>query len=269
MKLYVPVVLSLVSTALAFESTVPLLMWSPKDYVNTDAKTNSNQFVIAKEDANNAILSSFSSNICSAKVVAFVDQPEIHCNDFSRSEYENAFNQLKAHSSQSDTRVQMEYISEGVDIHEVAKEIAKQCDSAIAILDPFTVSVDDISSMNGPTVAIVPLSPADNANTLQQNDATLGRLIDTIEKKTGNDYVVVYTSSTAKAPKRSANLHRRAPTVKPIDNRPIFAKYVLFTPGIFMVLGVVFLFLFIAVTGLTWLVGIQTPVRFEGKQKKN
>jgi hypothetical protein len=36
-----------------------------------------------------------------------------------------------------------------------------------------------------------------------------------------------------------------------------------------MVLGVVFLFLFIAVTGLTWLVGIQTPVRFEGKQKKN
>jgi hypothetical protein len=30
----------------------------------------------------------------------------------------------------------MEYISEGVDIHEIAKEVAKQCDSAISILDP-------------------------------------------------------------------------------------------------------------------------------------
>jgi hypothetical protein len=31
MKLYVPALLSLASTALAFESTVPLLMWSPKE----------------------------------------------------------------------------------------------------------------------------------------------------------------------------------------------------------------------------------------------
>lgn len=37
-----------------------------------------------------------------------------------------------------------------------------------------------------------------------------------------------------------------------------------------MVLGVTILFLFIACTGLTWLTGIQTPVRMEAvKQKKN
>jgi hypothetical protein len=62
-------------------------------------------------------------------------------------------------------------------------------------------------------------------------------------------------------------LYRRAPA--PVKNLPIFAKYQLFTPGVFMVLGVVFLFMFIAGTGITWLVGIQTPVRFEAKQKKN
>lgn len=36
-----------------------------------------------------------------------------------------------------------------------------------------------------------------------------------------------------------------------------------------MGIAIVFLFVFIAGTGITWLVGIQTPLRFEGKQKKN
>jgi hypothetical protein len=33
-------------------------------------------------------------------------------------------------------------------------------------------------------------------------DATLGHLIDTIEKKADNEYVVVYTSSTAKVKRK-------------------------------------------------------------------
>jgi hypothetical protein len=97
-------------------------------------------------------------------------------------------------------------------------------------------------------------------------DAVLGQFIKTVEENVQDDYAVIYTSSSAKK-STVHQLHRRAP--EPVKNLPIFAKYQLFTPGVFMVLGVVFLFLFIAGTGITWLVGIQTPVRFEAKQKKN
>lgn len=95
-------------------------------------------------------------------------------------------------------------------------------------------------------------------------DALLNQVIQAVEGKVNDDYAVIYTSSDAK---ESQKLYRRAPaTTDP--KLPIFAKYQLFTPGVFMVLGVVILFMFIAGVGITWLVGIQTPVRFEAKQKK-
>jgi hypothetical protein len=91
-------------------------------------------------------------------------------------------------------------------------------------------------------------------------DALLGNLIQSIEENVQDDYIVIYTSSDPKTLSKRQVLYR---------DLPIFAKYQLFTPGVFMVLGVVLLFLFIAGTGITWLVGIQTPVRFEAKKKQN
>ncbi|GAA5804579.1 hypothetical protein HPULCUR_010080 [Helicostylum pulchrum] len=268
MKIYTAAaLLSLASAVMAFETTVPCVMWSPRNYVQSSVKT-SNQLVISKSDATQTILSSLTSDICSAKVIAIVNQPEIHSNDFTRTGFEEAFSNLKEQSNNAQSRSQIEYVTNGVDIEQVAKEIARQCDSSIAILDASAVTSDDLVEQGSPIVAIVSLPAAnDDINVLKQNDDLLGELIQTVETKVENDYVIIYTSSDAKPITTSQTLHRRAPG--PIKNLPIFAKYQLFTPGVFMVLGVVFLLLFIAGTGITWLVGIQTPVRFEPKSKKN
>ncbi|CAO3633038.1 unnamed protein product [Mucor fragilis] len=269
MKYTAVALLSLASAAMAFEHTVPCIMWSPKNYVEPSVKA-SNQFVVSQTDASSAIMSSLSSDICSAKVIALINQPELHSNDFSRSGFEDAFTNLKEHSTQANSRSQIEYITNGVDVNEIAKKIAAQCDSAISILDAYSISADDFTEQEAPIVAIVSLPTTKDADELKSNDDLLGKFVETVEGKVQNDYAVIYTSSAAKTSgqENSQTLHRRAPAA-PVKNLPIFAKYQLFTPGVFMVLGVVFLFLFIAGTGITWLVGIQTPVRFEAKQKKN
>ncbi|ORE07307.1 hypothetical protein BCV72DRAFT_304726 [Rhizopus microsporus var. microsporus] len=246
MKIYTAALLStLASAVLAFENTVPCLMWSPKDYIKPVTEA-SNQLVISNTDATLRILSSLSSDICSAKVIALLDQPEVHSNDFTRYDNKHAFTQLKEHASQAHSRSDIEYVTGGVDVQAVAKKIATKCDAAIATLDASTISVDDFPEQTTPVVAIVPLP---NTNNFEGNDALLGRFFRVLEQKADEA------------------LTRRAPSN---TNLPIFAKYQLFTPGIFMVLGVSILFLFIAGTGLTWLMGIQTPVRMEAvKQKKN
>ncbi|KAI7903943.1 vacuolar ATP synthase subunit S1-domain-containing protein [Cokeromyces recurvatus] len=269
MKVYtIAAILSLASTVMAFESTVPCLMWSPKNYIDISPQTTK-QFVIAKSDASDVILSSLSSDVCSAKVIALINQPEIHSNDFLYSGYEGAFSHLEEQISEANTHSQIEYITEGVHIDQLAKSIATRCNTAVSILDPYTVSTEDFVNQIKPIVAVLPLPSADNnVNTLRTNDALLDQFINIIKLKAQDNYAVIYTSSSAKQSHEKIKLSRRdIPTTD--NNLPIFEKYQLFTPGVFMVLGVVFLFLFIAGTGISWLVGIQTPVRFEGKPKKN
>ncbi|KAL4208039.1 hypothetical protein CU097_008406 [Rhizopus azygosporus] len=261
MKIYTAALLStLASAVVAFENTVPCLMWSPKDYIKPVTEA-SNQLVISNTDATLRILSSLSPDICSAKVIALLDQPEVHSNDFTRYDNKYAFTQLKEHVSQAHSRSDIEYVTGGVDVQAIAKKIATKCDAAIATLDASTISADDFPEQTTPVVAIVPLP---NTNNFEGNDALLGRFFQVLEQKVQDDYAIIYTSSSTKTDEA---LIRRAPSN---TNLPIFAKYQLFTPGVFMVLGVTILFLFIAGTGLTWLTGIQTPVRMEAvKQKKN
>lgn len=67
--------------------------------------------------------------------------------------------------------------------------------------------------------------------------------------------------------KKRSMFERRAPVAE--NSAPIFAKYQLFSPGIFMAIGVSAVVVFIVAVGVSWLVNIQTPIRFEGKPKKN
>ncbi|CAO3656003.1 unnamed protein product [Mucor hiemalis] len=243
--------LSMASAVLAFETTVPCLMWSPRNYIK-DVKTT-DQFVINK------------SECCLYYHELFV-WGHLFCQvDCPRKPTRGAFESLKEQNKKASSRSQLEYITNGVDVHEVAKMIASQCDTSISILDASTLTSEDLIQGNAPIVAILSLPPSkDDVNTLKGNDALLSQAIQVVEGKVNDDYAVIYTSSDAK---ESQKLYRRAPsTVSP--KLPIFAKYQLFTPGVFMVLGVVILFMFIAGVGITWLVGIQTPVRFEAKQKK-
>ncbi|CAO3696376.1 unnamed protein product [Rhizopus stolonifer] len=257
MKIYTATLFAtLASAVVAFENTVPCIMWSPKD-----SRKIHNQFVITNTDATSNILSSLSSDICSAKVIALFDQPEIHSNDFTRSENKNSFNHLKTFADQANSRSEIEYIVGGVDIQKVAEKVASQCGSTVVTLNASHVSDDDFTEQSSPTVAIVPL-PA--SNSFSTNDILLENFIEKMEQNVKNDYAVIYTSGSAKTPEY---VNLLAPSNQ---NLPIFAKYQLFSPGVFMVLGVSFLFMFIAGTGITWLSGIQTPIRMEApKQKKN
>ncbi|KAI8081413.1 uncharacterized protein BX664DRAFT_340340 [Halteromyces radiatus] len=241
---------SLVSNALAFESTVPCLLWSSKEsYLKT---STNDQLILKNADASNAVLNFLSSDICSSQLVAVIDQPGLHRSDLA------SLKSIKDHSQSASSYTQLEYIENGIDINAVAQAIGNQCGSDIT-----NIKQDDtIKQLNTKIITVTLPEDAEN------NEHKVDQLLTLIQEQSNDDYVVIYTSSIPKESKQSG-LTRRAPSDKPNVQLPIFAKYQLFSPAIFMSLGVVLLFVFIAGTGITWLVGIQTPPRFEGKQKKN
>ncbi|KAG0926470.1 hypothetical protein G6F35_014252 [Rhizopus arrhizus] len=141
--------------------------------------------------------------------------------------------------------------------------IASECEATVVNLDASDVSDDDFKEQSSPIVVVASLP---SSNSFHSNDVLLKRFISVMERKVNQNYAVIYTSGSAKT-FENEYVNLQAPSNKSL---PIFAKYQLFTPGVFMVLGVTLLFLFIAGTGITWLSGIQTPIRMEApKQKKN
>ncbi|KAI9316318.1 hypothetical protein BX666DRAFT_1859177, partial [Dichotomocladium elegans] len=219
------------------------------------------QFIVGKDDALTTIWSTLSSDICDAKLIAVIDQPGIHVNDLAHSE---SFAAVKARVHYRDinavSRTDFEYVSGPVDVAQLAKLIAEECEGTVMQVSQYEVG-QDVS----PIVAVLNL-PAASAVALEENDAAVDRFMQSVEELAHDNYAVIYTSSSAKQSKRSL-LERRDPA--PVANAPIFAKYQLFTPGIFMALAVSFIVIAIATVGLSWLVNIQTPLRFEGKPKKN
>ncbi|CAO3640144.1 unnamed protein product [Cunninghamella blakesleeana] len=224
------VLVSLVSATFAFENTVPCVMWSSKNYLS---QPHNNQLVINKNDASSTILDSLSSNICNSKLIAVINQPGLHCSDLA------SLNTIKEHNQVASSHAQIEYIMDGVDVEALAKAIDNQCG-------------DQTESK------VYQFDLPENA---KENENKLDELLNGFKETSEDDYVIIYTSNEPK----KMPLRRRAPS----DNLPIFMKYQLFTPAIITSLAVAFLFLFITATGITWLIGIQTPIRFEGKQKKN
>ncbi|KAF7721857.1 hypothetical protein EC973_004065 [Apophysomyces ossiformis] len=230
-----------------------------------------NQLFLAKDQVVSAISSSFSSDICKPKVVAVIDQPELHASDFSRAEYKDAFALLKERNQEAGSRAKVEYIAEQVDVDQLAAMISRRCDSTISVIDPKAISSADIYVSETPAVAVMSLPSAKNAEIIRENDYIVDRFIDAVEENAHDDYVVIYTSSAPKKPSTSPfhkrALRRRAPGSE--VNLPIFAKYQLFTPAIFMGVGIGIVFVAILAVGLGWLASIQTPIRFEGKPKRN
>ncbi|CAO3636334.1 unnamed protein product [Cunninghamella echinulata] len=196
---------------------------------------HNNQLIINKDDASSTILNTLSSNVCNSKLIAVINQPGLHRSDLA------SLNTLKEHHQSVSNHAQFEYIMDGVDVETVANSIDDQC--------------------SGKTeTKVIKLDLTENAT---ENEKQLNELLDDIKTTSDDDYVIIYTSDVPKKMKRS--LTRRGP----VDNLSIFEKYQLFTPAIITSLAVAFLFIFITATGITWLIGIQTPLRFEGKQKKN
>ncbi|ORY97890.1 hypothetical protein BCR43DRAFT_457109 [Syncephalastrum racemosum] len=269
MKLYTVALLSsLASAALAFEGSVPCLAWSPKQ--NYLSAKSAEQFIF--DNALEAISDLTGPDICAARVVAVVDQPGIHRNDFVHSS--DAFATLRQHHRDAIMRRDLEYVAGGVDIEQLTTHIASECDSTITVVDPDTVSSQDIHVGDGLLVAQMALPAAHSVETMKENDVKLDALLKAIKSSAGDDYIVIYTSSVAKtselAKRGNTPFHRRAPQDEGNStSAPIFEKYQLFTPGIFMAITVSLIVVFITAVGVTWLVGIQTPVRFEGKPKRS
>ncbi|CAO3595701.1 unnamed protein product [Absidia cylindrospora] len=241
---------SLASAALAFESTVPCLVWSSNDKYLTTGKND--QLILKNSDASSAILQSLSADVCGSHVIAIIDQPGLHRSDLA------SLDSVKKQIQSAASYEQFEYVVDGVDIDGLATSIANKCGS-----DVTNIGENDKTTQWDTKVVKVALSGKSGENENQVED-----LFSTIQEQSSGDYVVLYTSSAPKEIKRSV-LAQRAPSDKPAIKLPIFAKYQLFSPAIFMGLAVALLFIFIAGIGITWLVGIQTPLRFEGKQKKN
>lgn len=224
------------------------------------------QFIVGKDDAVSTIWSSLSPDICDAKLIAVVDQPGIHVNDFSRSE---SFAAIKQYRKDAATRTEFEYIADSVDVNQLAQLISQECQGNMVSVSP-RQALDIDQDAQSPTVAVMSL-PSTSIASMQENDASVDEFIKSVQEYAQDDYAVIYTSSSAKQSsshmKKRSMFERRAPVSE--NSAPIFAKYQLFSPGIFMAIGVSAVVVFIVAVGVSWLVNIQTPIRFEGKPKKN
>ncbi|KAI8391280.1 uncharacterized protein BYT42DRAFT_556312 [Radiomyces spectabilis] len=273
MKIYTIALLSLVSSVLAFEKTVPCMMWSPRNYLEPKPV---NQLVIAADDAPHTFASQFGPNICDAKIVTLIDQPKIHNDDFTSSQTAEAFAVVKEHYEKAGTKAHISYINDEMDIKDMNAIMVMKCDSVsmhmeAKELEQLIGNEDDFYMPKGRSLyTTFVLPPAKDVETLKENAKYIEQYMNLLETLVGDNYVVLYTSSKGRkttAPLNKRALTGRAPRAEQA-NLPIFAKYQLFTPGIFMGIGVSFLLLVILVIGITWLGGIQTPIRFEGKPKK-
>ncbi|KAG2183583.1 hypothetical protein INT43_006589 [Umbelopsis isabellina] len=292
--------IALVSAVSAFENTVPCLAWSPKSFTSVSGGSH-DQYVVLQKDAIDKILSPFGSELCQTKVIAIVDQPKIHSSDFSH--YSESMQAIKAarlqkHSSDAATRIQHQYIDSHVDIDKMVGKITQRCESTLAVVDSHgkiaenrledntkyiqcllkhtsTNTFTDVSngvvySQEGNTVALLELPEALSESLIGKHiiDALVEDLITTIKQSVGDDYIVIFTSSSAKVPMHSkrSTFEKRAPSNQ---NAPIFQKYQLFNTGIFMAIAVSALFIGILIVGVSWLGSIQTPMKFEGKTKRS
>ncbi|KAI8063904.1 hypothetical protein BC940DRAFT_306663 [Gongronella butleri] len=249
MKVSFALIATFISTALAFEDTVPCLLWSSnKEYLSSPSE----QLVVKNQNGLNTVLHSLSSSVCDSKRIAVIDQLGLHRSDLGKLDI------LKNEYLASPSSSHYNYIAGGVNAEDLVQSLATQCNAQVSQVDPAGVSNTD-------TKVLLMTLPAGN---LQTNELPLKRFLTQVQQDANNDYVVIYTSSQ---PKPSSPMQRRAPDTSVPSNNSIFAKYQLFTPAIFMCLAVAFLFIFIAGVGLTWLFSITTPARLgeTSKQKKN
>lgn len=105
-------------------------------------------------------------------------------------------------------------------------------------------------------------SSTDRFDALQRDDVELGAALESFDGR-----VVIDA-------RPDTELRKRALFVKdylqiPYSKRTIFQKYVFLNPGLFMGIFTSLLLVLIAYYGISNLVGLQTPTRFESNKKKN
>ncbi|KAI8815938.1 uncharacterized protein EV422DRAFT_510180 [Fimicolochytrium jonesii] len=127
-------------------------------------------------------------------------------------------------------------------------------------------------------------SPRDistRAAVMDKNDEFISSVLDEVKKVAGDDWTAVLTGlqlseAALSLQRRSATqpahplLSARAATnwtAIPYSKRPIFQKYVFFSPGLFMCITAMIPIVVVALLGVRILMSIQTPSRFEGGKK--
>ncbi|ORX45857.1 hypothetical protein DM01DRAFT_1410809 [Hesseltinella vesiculosa] len=249
MKVTLALLTTFISAAFAFEETAPCLLWASKQgYLST---TKADQLVLQQHEGMDSVLKSLSSNVCNSQRIAVIDQLGLHRADLPK------LDSLKTEYLTSAASTHYEYIAGGVPARDLAQVLANQCSHG----DLSTVDPADFSNMDT-KVLLMTMS-----GSVQDSEPKLQTFFGQLQKHSNNDYVVIYTSSQPKP--STSTLQQRAPNDPPVTNTSIFEKYQLFSPAIFMSLAIMFLFVFIAGVGITWLLGIQTPTHTESKPKKN
>ncbi|RUS20505.1 hypothetical protein BC937DRAFT_95043 [Endogone sp. FLAS-F59071] len=266
--------LTLLASCLAFETTVPLLFWSPKRL--HERPIVSSQVILSGANVFETALKSLSSQLCGVKIVVVFDQPGIHSTDLSRSAFSDSTALLRKHSKSADYFLQIPYVSDTVDVEKLARSIVDECHGELVQIDAAEITLN-LATAQVDTYVILMTLPSpneqDHKESFSQSDIAIGALISAVTDAVQDSYSVIYTSGAAKGPsvaKRSANLKRLLMRRAPNDTAslPLFQKYQFFTAGINMVIGVSLLFVTILIVGVTWVGSIQTPVRFEGKVKR-
>ncbi|CAK5266606.1 unnamed protein product [Mycena citricolor] len=274
MSLRTLTVAALVSLALGFSSTTPVVSWS-------SYSSNALDSIPSKLPHSHSVLDSILSNedVCGHDAVVLVDQPDLHASDLRvlPSHAHLSRSLLSAPSSR-----QFPYVSStGLDFSSLLESTATRCQSRIVSYSPGHGGVSFSNEKHVVSLSFPALNGLadERAEAMLKHDSLLSAEL-ALLAKTFPNHLVIYTSSSPSSLAKRADTVLgsviQAPSAKPKTKGGVLARYQLLTPGLIVTLFVAFFVLVpIFMAGFSALASIQssvqtsTPKSFDAAAKKN
>ncbi|KAF7289225.1 hypothetical protein MIND_01383800 [Mycena indigotica] len=261
MKLFV--LSALLSAALAFSNTAPVISWSSHSSTLLDSLPS--KFTL------DALLSS--TDICGHDAVVFIDQPELRASDLRSL---SPTSHLARSLASAPSSRQLPYVpNHGHNVPQLLETTAARCNSQYVSYAPGYGSSLSGSAKHLLALTFPPLDglAKDRKEALLKHDDILSTELARIATLFPH-HIVIYTSS-ASLSKRSTPVNLRA-APSPSSKGGILAHYQLLTPGLITALIItLFVLLPIIMLGINALGSIQSPLRvdppkgFDAVEKKN
>ncbi|KAI8920810.1 hypothetical protein DFJ77DRAFT_447408 [Powellomyces hirtus] len=200
-----------------------------------------------------------------AKINVVFEQTDLH--PLSFKQMHKTTSHLRRSFAESPSSAQVLFVPSASSLDDVVLGIKDACGADVTVtrLQDET-SIPDLIATGKPQILTIPLAPP---NTKKNSaDTTIARTLEAVSKAVGSDWIAMLTGVESEMHILQKRATAAAASVLPYSKRPIFQKYVFFSPGLFMCIFAMLPLVIVALLGVRILMTIQTPTRFEVKRKE-
>lgn len=205
---------------------------------------------------------------CDVPFTVIAIQPSIHASDLSS----NTAQKLRAFINNAGSKIVVPYAHGEFDTEELINHVASTCEADVERFDASANSHNVYEDLERRVVVVdltsLPISPVQRKQILNDNDAFLHSVIDSLPTK---DYNLIYTSTPPPAlPASFRRQHISLETMKKSNSTGgLFSHYQYFTPGIFMGYMALLILVSVLIMGLQAINSLQISYRaFEPTKQK-